>query len=436
MNILDKYDYIVNDKTGIVKKVYKKNNPVVREFIHYTGIITNPRFLISKDDKNKRYTLPCGGTSFDDSTALVKCLGECLERYASQNVNYKNFINGSFNELTEKGYRCIHVKEFSFFSDEQYLQQNFPFKRVTGDTILYWIKCKDLYSYNDVLIPAELIFLNHVEKFCINYNISTGQACGETLEDAILTSIYEVIERDSFIMTWKKKISFPHINLKTIDDADINKVLKEFHDSSMDIYLVKSEMEYGIPTIIGVIFNRNLNYENILIDSSSKPTYKEAIMSVLESLANLVMININSYNKEDRGTNSNSINSLEDRIKIFMNTDVWNEAEFLNEGDCVNYTDLVIEDEKNINKSRKQLTEEIVSKLNEFGIKSYYCDITTRDIEQLGFKVAKVVSPDLLSLDISSNYMYLGGRRLIEANKLFNDYKHIDNINFFPHPFL
>lgn len=436
MNILNKYDYIVNDKTGIAKKVYKRSNSVIPEFIYYTGIVNNPILVASKEDKNRRYTVTCWGSSFDDSIALAKCLGECLERYAGLNINYKNLIHGSYNQLTEKGYKCIHVKEFSLFSDEQYLQKNFPFKKVADDTDIYWLRGKSLNNNDDVLVPAELVFLNCVEKFPIHYNISTGQACGETLDDAILTALHESIERDSFIMTWKKKISFPHIDIETINDNLINKILRKFYNLNMEVWLIKSEMEYGIPTIIGVIFNKNPKYRNILIDSSSKPTYKEAIISVLESLSTLVMINKDEYNRSNKDIKYNSINCLEDRIKIFMNPNVWKETDFLIEGDCINYTDLTMEDEKNNNKSCKQLIEESVAKLNMYGIKSYYCDITTRDIEQLGFKVVQAIIPDLLSLDISSNYMYLGGRRLLQANKLFNNYKHISGINYFPHPFL
>lgn len=119
-----------------------------------------------------------------------------------------------------------------------------------------------------------------------------------------------------------------------------------------------------------------------------------------------------------------------------MNPNVWYESDFLIKGNCISYADLTMEDETNNNKSCKQLIEESVAQLNIHGIESYYCDITTRDIEQLGFKVVKAVIPDLLSLDINNNYMYLGGRRLLQANKLFNNYKHISDINYFPHPFL
>ncbi|GEM_PF-987730 len=436
MDIIDKYNHIVNDKTGIVKSIYKKNNEVIHELIHYTGVINNPVFSASKEDEKKRYTVVCGGTSFDDSMALSKCLGECLERYAALNINYKNFISGSYNQLTEKGYRCIHVREFSYFSDNQYLELNFPFKKITDDTTLYWVIGKDLYSKANVLIPAELIFLNHVEKFSINHNISTGQACGETLNDAIITAIYEVIERDSFIMTWKKKISFPHINIKTIDDNIINKMIEKFYNSNMEVWLVRIEMEYGIPTVMGILLNNNINYRNVLIETSTKSTYKKAIVSVLESLANLLMINTSAYRRGNKDIKYNAINNLEDRISIFMNPDVWNETDFLFEGDSLDYNDLIIEDEKNNCKNCNQLIDENISKLYKHGINAYYCDITTVDIKQLGFNIVQVLMPELLSIDISSNYMYLGGRRLMKANELFNNYKHINDINYFPHPFL
>ncbi|WP_440977705.1 hypothetical protein [Sedimentibacter sp. LTW-03] len=38
MDIIDKYDYIVNSKTGIVKNVSRKVNDVIPEFIHYVGL--------------------------------------------------------------------------------------------------------------------------------------------------------------------------------------------------------------------------------------------------------------------------------------------------------------------------------------------------------------------------------------------------------------
>jgi ribosomal protein S12 methylthiotransferase accessory factor len=65
-------------------------------------------------------------------------------------------------------------------------------------------------------------------------------------------------------------------------------------------------------------------------------------------------------------------------------------------------------------------------------------DVTTPDVDEAGFKVVRVVVPELQRMDIDHRHQHLGGRRLYEvphklgrAAKLADE----DTLNLQPHPF-
>jgi ribosomal protein S12 methylthiotransferase accessory factor len=65
-------------------------------------------------------------------------------------------------------------------------------------------------------------------------------------------------------------------------------------------------------------------------------------------------------------------------------------------------------------------------------------DVTTADVEELGFKVVKVLIPGMQPVDFGVQWPHVGGRRLYEAPRRMG-YQQFrtqpQELNRFPHPF-
>lgn len=80
----------------------------------------------------------------------------------------------------------------------------------------------------------------------------------------------------------------------------------------------------------------------------------------------------------------------------------------------------------------------ILNKLEKLKLEVFVSDLTTDDVKQAGFRVAKVVMPEMQPLSADHNIRFLGVRRLYELPKKL-DYTSRptseQSINPFPHPF-
>jgi len=65
-------------------------------------------------------------------------------------------------------------------------------------------------------------------------------------------------------------------------------------------------------------------------------------------------------------------------------------------------------------------------------------NLTTPDIDEVGFKVVRIIIPGCQGLDINHNHRYLGGERLRQVPVklgLRNDPHEKQEFNPYPHPF-
>jgi len=77
--------------------------------------------------------------------------------------------------------------------------------------------------------------------------------------------------------------------------------------------------------------------------------------------------------------------------------------------------------------------------LKKHKLEMAFVDVTTPEINKIGFKVVKVIIPELQPLYLDENFKYLGGKRLYSMSKILgytkNETKEED-LNKIPHPFL
>ncbi len=147
---------------------------------------------------------------------------------------------------------------------------------------LYWI-CGERVDENGshpAYVPAQLVFLFcNLDEICLTSGLpSTGLAAGNTLEEAKLHALLEVIERDAErVVPYCKKKRF---SLKS-DCGPVREIFKQCTESGVEIQFLDITSEFGIPCYKAFIEGPN---GEILKGCAAHLDGKKAVVSALTEL--------------------------------------------------------------------------------------------------------------------------------------------------------
>ena len=177
--------------------------------------------------------------------ARASCFMEVVERisafasFDSENaLNYKHghpLIRARFEDLKKKSYEVLDPNDM----DLEVPYQNHP---------LYWITAErvDENGTHPVYVPAQLVFLFcNLDEICLTSGLpSTGLASGNTLEEAKLHSLLEVIERDAErVMPYSRDRCF----LLESNPPPVQDILQHASNKGVQIQFLDITSEFGIP---------------------------------------------------------------------------------------------------------------------------------------------------------------------------------------------
>ncbi len=128
---------------------------------------------------------------------------------------------------------------------------------------LEWNKCFDLIDEKEYYVPSNAIY--HPYSFNNLFKSNTnGLASGNTLNEAILHGIFEVIERDAWSIFELTKKNSKQIDLESIESEIINDILNKFQKEDINIKLMDLTADINIPTIAASSDDKQLKDPGLL----------------------------------------------------------------------------------------------------------------------------------------------------------------------------
>jgi ribosomal protein S12 methylthiotransferase accessory factor len=357
------------------------------------------------------------GTSIDNKRALMKAVGESVERYCSSQFDMDDFLFSSYDDIEGT---AVNPNEFALFSERQYKIPDFPFEKLNEQTPVFWSLGYSLTNDHPVYIPTGFVYVpyrfTHPKESRFHISISTGLACGTSRAMALYKGLMETIERDAFMIAWRNKLSLPLIDLDDVSDPTIRQLIEAFSGTPVQIFAISLTLDIDIPVVLVIL--RSLTgktpYTSVGISADLNPTH--ALRGALEE-SFLTLLGMNRFAK----TKSDYIpepfykdlkTPIDHAIAHGVFPDLQKEIDFLvSSKEKVSIQDLP-------NRSQAGFVENIgttANLLKEKGLETIALDITTPDIDEAGFKVVRAIVPGLHPLDIDHNTMYLGGKRLYQA---------------------
>ena len=184
-----------------------------------------------------------GGKGISVEHAKASAMMEGFERYSAEKQN-ENTVTGSISEIFTKG-NVIDIETLNLPKD---------FKKENIDSLnLEWNICHDLISGEDYYVPSNAIYHPYVSNdntvqslFKSNTN---GLASGNSLDEALLHGMFEVIERDAWSIFELTHKNSSQIDLDSIESDVVNDALLKFSENKINIKLMDLTADINVPTI-------------------------------------------------------------------------------------------------------------------------------------------------------------------------------------------
>lgn len=365
-----------------------------------------------------------GGSADNKLKAELTALGEAIERYSMAIHKPENFEFDRFENVQN----AISPLKTNLFDQEQLEERNITLQEIE-DSEYYWKQAICLNSGKNYKLPAQLFYVPFEPENKVRSPNSSGAASGINYYNAAFRGICELMERESFMIGYLNKLKYPEVDLQSSQDDWIGKVREKMKGDRRELHVLDSSLDHPIKTSIA-----------ILIDREEEPAVSVGLGAggeMLESIKGAILESFQIYewmreNVAGKRFNDNprEIETLEDRGMYWTKHEKIEELSFWIQ-----------------NKSKTSIEEEEEEiNLNDFieffqknDFNAYIADITSEDVESVGFKVVSAFVPEFYPMYLVEKFRYKGNRRLYELPVKCgyqNSPTKKSELNDIPHPML
>lgn len=405
------------------------------KFFHYGGLLSDTSKL--SDGYNLESSV-AGYSKNSREVALLKFIGEASERFSLNVYREKNSILSSYRKLQEK---AININNIVSLSKKQLQNPNYLRFRYDQDSEFLWTRGISLKDGKKYYIPTQLIYLSYKyrpKEKIIYLPISTGAAGGTSLLSAISRGICEVVERDAFLITYLNKLKVPKVNLKSINNSEIDEWLELFERYRLELSVFDVTTEIDIPTFLTIVIDRSGIGSAV---SAGLKTHLNPIEAILGSIAESqhprcwIREIVEDHPGKIKKITPKKIKTIEERALYWFPINRIKDIEFLTNQENQELKSYSFSKDL----SEKKYLEVILEKVFKQNMDVYFKEITFPKFKRLGYYVVKVIIPQTTPFYLNEEVPYFGGKRLYEVPKLIGLKLSIakeENLNTIPHPFL
>lgn len=338
---------------------------------------------------------------------------EGLERYCGTAPRGKRtVVRGSYRQLAGEALDPVTV---GLYAKEQYELPGFPFSPFDPDAETDWVWGHSFAQGRPILVPQSLAYYSSPCGHGFVYETSNGCALGGSLEEAIMYGMLEVVERDSFLLTWYAQLPLPRINPQSADDRELKLMVDRLRAvAGFDVLLFNATMENGIPSIWAVAKNRKPHGVNLICAAGAHPDPVRAAKGAVHELSGMMLTLDHKFesNREDYVRmlhNPSLVRGMEDHSMLYSLPEAEPRLHFLLEE---NRPMRAFAQEFEPAPKRNDLTEDLKEMIDKFlrlHLDVIVVDQTTPELRRNGLHCVKVLIPGMLPMTFGYHFTRLTG---------------------------
>jgi len=395
----------VDARTGIVRSLLLRPLPSDDPGLPHIAVAIPARYTEGRPDPQTPAI--SSGHGLSAVRALLGAAGEAVERYSASRFRLADMRRARLADLPGP---ALDPRLLCLYSDDQYDAPGFPFARFSPDRPIAWTEARWLDSGEPVWVPALPTYLNFPapleENFC--QVSSNGLAAGSGLEDAARRAVFELVERDAFLLTWLARRPGRRIVLDGTTEPGVLETVRQLEGRSsarVELYLL--DVGLSLPTVVCIAFGDGRDWPGATLalaaHSSPRVALRKAVLehgSVGTSIRRAMVEG--SYPIPAR---PEDVHTLEDHALYYAPPDRARAFDFLRGGSAPAPLESLVEPEA-------FSLDDCAQKLSQAGIRVAIADVTSPDVALGPFRVARALGTHMQPIDFGHRLRRLGNPRL------------------------
>ncbi|WP_428912341.1 TOMM precursor leader peptide-binding protein [Niallia sp. Krafla_26] len=383
-----------------------------------------------------------GRTNSYEISELTAIL-EGVERYCGiQPRGKRTVVHERYSQLQEI---ALNPTSVGVHENHQYEIPHFPFKKFDPETPMDWVWGYSFLQERPILVPEKLAYYSVSCGEGFVYETSNGCALGGSLEEAIFHGIMEVVERDSFLLTWYARLPLPRLDLTSANDKELQLMVDRIRDvAEYDLYFYNSTMEHGIPSVWAVAKSRRPEGVNLICAAGANPNPIKAVKSTIFELAGMMFrddekLEANRQEYEKMLLDPFAVRSMEDHGMLYGLREAEERLNFILKDHGPLRTFAQEFKEPPSYSDLKDDLQEILQRFRRLNLEVIVVDQSSTVTIQNGLFCVKVIIPGMLPMTFGHHLTRVKGlERVLTVPMRLGFVKEpltYEGLNPYPHPF-
>ncbi len=305
--ILQQYGYLVSPLTGVVPSIVAAPEATgpVKVYVssyHHAARVKDLRSL-----STTALTGVSNGKGFSASQAKVGALFEAVERFCAERTGDEPVLTAALDEMVAHfGSDVIHPNTVMGYSDQQYLshhdQRPDPLDDLVPEVLdrsteLDWTPVWSMTHDRTKYLPTQLLYLRSPASTgsasaagsgrIFGIAGTNGNACGNTLDEAVLHGLCELVERDALALWWYNRLYRPGVEAP--DQTHQSLLATHYRELGRELWGLDLTTDLGLPVFVAVSRSVGAD-ERILFGAGCHPDAGIAWQRALTEMHQLVTL--------------------------------------------------------------------------------------------------------------------------------------------------
>ncbi|WP_042142092.1 YcaO-like family protein [Paucisalibacillus sp. EB02] len=382
-------------------------------------------------------------------TALL----EGLERFHGVAPPSTSGYYASEQYLAEQMEDFVSLYRFSHLPESLFSEEFVQVEQYSNNTDIFW---RYAYSFNQkkyMLIPEEVIYFSthdfydkpHNKRYLLDS--SNGIALGSNTIEAALGGIFEIIERDSFLVHWYSKSSPIKVEgITNLGNKNINLMIAYLQSIGYKVHIFDVTLESEVPSFWVLIELVEDDEEKIAFYTTAgthinpEDAIESALVEASTSIRSFMMYQKRIYkgiDPTDFVEDYKKIEKLEDHLYLYSSPRMRFAFDFAIQTDLVmDAKELIKKRSTYLNRFSNQgeLFDALITKLTKHH-EIYQANLSSNTLKNLGLNCVKIIAPTMQNIGFGYLYQNINRDRIKQAVVLNGLNGETEVMNREPHPF-
>jgi ribosomal protein S12 methylthiotransferase accessory factor len=398
----------VDDRVGVIRSLVTGESSADAAGLELPVAAT--AYLASYTEGRPRHVADpqvASGKGLTAVDALIGAVGEAIERYSAARYRREDLRHASWNDLGEEG---LDPRQLCLYDDEQYRQPGFPFAPFDPDRPIHWVRGSWLGSGEPVWVPALTSFFNFMadpgEHFC--QVSSNGLAAGGDLADAALRALFELVERDAFMLTWLCRLPARRIVPDGALEPGIREIVRQLGERGAAVELYRLDAGTGIPTALCLGVGDGERWPAVTVALACHTDLRTAVRKAILEQGHVGPYIQRLMRESKVPATPDEVLSLEDHALYYVRPERLGAFDFLRRpGDRTD--DVILAD---LPIAPPPTAAGCAERLSAAGLRVAIADVTSPDVAASPFRVARALGTNMQPIHFGERFRRLANPRL------------------------